>query len=215
MILGIYCSGSFGREVYDVAVRVNDTKHRWEEILFVDDVREESRFYNARVCRLDEFAGCKESIEFIIANGTPKHRKDIFERLVGQGYQLTNLIDPTAIVSPMACLGKGVIVLQYSCINSNAKLMDNSLVHLYVAVGHDIVVNEHSIIGTTARIGGKTTIGAETFLGEGAIIRDHLKIGRNTIVSMGAVVYRDVPDNVIVMGHPARVIQKNIDGNVY
>ncbi len=183
--------------------------------MFVDDIRKEKEFYNARVCRLDEFSGCKENVEFIIANGTPKHRKNIFDRLVSQNYQLTSLIDPTAIVSPRAHLGKGVIVLQYSCINSNVVLMDNSLVHPHVSVGHDIVIGMHSIVCVTVRIGGNTIIGDETFLGEGAIIRDHLRIGSNAIVSMGAVVYRNVPDGVIVMGHPARVIQKNTDGDVY
>jgi len=40
-----------------------------------------------------------------------------------------------------------------------------------------------------------------------AIILPGLTIGRNSIVGAGAVVMRDVPPDVVVMGNPARVIQ--------
>jgi sugar O-acyltransferase (sialic acid O-acetyltransferase NeuD family) len=215
MILGIFCAGNLGKELYDIAERINLLKNSWDEIVFIDDIRQEKDFYNARVCRLDEFDGSKNKIEFIIANGTPENRRVIYDRLISSGYQLTNLIDPTAIVSRTAKLGVGIIITPYSTISSDVILKDNVLIQSYVRIGHDIIVNEHSILSCNVSIGGRTVIGSDTYIGESAAIRDDLTIGKNTIVSMGAVVYRDIDNSVIVMGNPGRVIKKNLDGKIF
>ena len=39
-------------------------------------------------------------------------------------------------------------------------------------------------------------------------IDDSVTIGRNAVVAAGAVVTKDVPDNVVVGGNPARIIKK-------
>jgi len=43
-----------------------------------------------------------------------------------------------------------------------------------------------------------------------SIILPGVKIGRNSIVGAGAVVMRDIPPNVVVLGNPARVV-KHLD----
>ncbi len=55
-----------------------------------------------------------------------------------------------------------------------------------------------------------TYIGKRCFIGANAIIMPGLKIGNQCIVGAGAVVTKDVPDNCIVAGNPARVIKENI-----
>ena len=50
----------------------------------------------------------------------------------------------------------------------------------------------------------------DSWIGPKASVRDGLTVGRNSLVGMGAVVIRDVPDNVVVAGIPAKVLRKNI-----
>ena len=39
MYLGIYGAGNLGKELYDIALRVNSYENRWEKIIFIDDFR--------------------------------------------------------------------------------------------------------------------------------------------------------------------------------
>ncbi|MBB9021295.1 hypothetical protein FSH75_011075, partial [Escherichia coli] len=45
-------------------------------------------------------------------------------------------------------------------------------------------------------------------IGGRAVINPGVTIGDNVVVASGAVVTKDVPDNVVVGGNPARIIKK-------
>lgn len=51
------------------------------------------------------------------------------------------------------------------------------------------------------------TIENDAWIGAGAMIMRGVRIGARSIVGAGAVVTRDVPDDVIVVGNPARVVR--------
>lgn len=215
MILGIYCAGSLGKELYDMATRINAIDSRWEKIIFVDDVFQGASFYGAEVHRIEEFSINRNGIEFVIANGTPVNRQSIYHKIIEGGYHLTSLIDPTAIVSSTAKLGEGIIVTPYSTISSDVVLKDNVLIQSYVRVGHDIVIAENTVISANVGIGGNTNVGENTYVGLGAVIKEDLSIGNNTIVGMGTVIHTDVDDGVIIVGNPGRVVKRNIDNKVF
>jgi acetyltransferase-like isoleucine patch superfamily enzyme len=46
----------------------------------------------------------------------------------------------------------------------------------------------------------------------GAIVQDRVEVGANALVGAGALVAKDVPDNVQVMGTPARVLRTDVEG---
>lgn len=50
-------------------------------------------------------------------------------------------------------------------------------------------------------------IGANAWLGGGAIVLAGITVGENSVVGAGAVVTKDVPPDVVVVGNPARVIR--------
>ena len=54
---------------------------------------------------------------------------------------------------------------------------------------------------------GRTTIRAGASIGAGAVILPGLTIGERAMVGAGAVVTKDVPPDVVVVGNPARVIR--------
>ena len=53
---------------------------------------------------------------------------------------------------------------------------------------------------------GKIVVGNNVFIGMNSIILKGVEIGNNVIIGAGSIVSKDVPDNCVVAGNPARVI---------
>lgn len=92
-------------------------------------------------------------------------------------------------------LGKGVqLAHPYSTILNAESIGDNLYINHLVTVGE--------------KNGKKPIIGNNVQLHAASMIIGGVKIGDNVIVGAGAVVVKDVPNNCIVVGNPARIIQK-------
>lgn len=50
-------------------------------------------------------------------------------------------------------------------------------------------------------------IGENTWIGAGVIIVPGVRIGKNTVIGGGSVVTKDIPDNVVAVGNPCRVLR--------
>lgn len=54
------------------------------------------------------------------------------------------------------------------------------------------------------------TIGDNAWIGGNVTILPGVSIGKNTVIGAGSVVTKDIPDNVIAVGNPCKVIKRNI-----
>ena len=122
--------------------------------------------------------------------------------------------DSVAIVSPFYCdcgcrmtLGKNIIINKGATIMSPGRVVieDNVLIGpdvKIVTVNHDLR-DRHNLLHF-----GKVTVKENAWICIGAVICPGVTIGRNAVVAAGAVVTKDVPDNVMVGGNPARIIKE-------
>lgn len=51
-------------------------------------------------------------------------------------------------------------------------------------------------------------IGNNVWIGGRAVINPGVDIGDNVVIASGALITKDVPDNVVVGGNPARIIKQ-------
>ncbi|MBW8523511.1 sugar O-acetyltransferase [Chryseobacterium chendengshani] len=90
----------------------------------------------------------------------------------------------------------GIIIEDYVLIGPKVCLLSE---------GHPLDPNQrHSLVPGMIRIKKNAWIGAN------ATILPGITIGENAVVAAGAVVSKDVPDNVVVGGIPAKIIKSNI-----
>lgn len=82
-------------------------------------------------------------------------------------------------------------------------------------VGDNVTIYHGVTLGGTGKDKGKRhpTIGNNVVIGAGAKILGPINVGDNVKVGANAVVLKDVPDNVTVVGIPAKIV-RNKEGNV-
>lgn len=83
-----------------------------------------------------------------------------------------------------------------------------------ITIGNNVTLSNAKILahdGSTKRaLGysrvGRVTIGDNVFVGAGAVILPGVTIGNNVIIGAGAVIAKDIPEDSVVVGNPAKVI---------
>ena len=58
-----------------------------------------------------------------------------------------------------------------------------------------------------AHLCGGIAIGTRTLIGAGATVIPNLRIGADVVVGAGATVISDLPDGVMAVGTPARIVK--------
>ena len=99
--------------------------------------------------------------------------------------------------------------------NSNLTLVDDG--HIYV--GDKVMFGPNVTIATAGhpinpelrdrglQFNKDVYIGENTWIGAGVIIVPGVHIGSNTVIGAGSIVTKDIPDNVIAVGNPCRVLR--------
>jgi acetyltransferase-like isoleucine patch superfamily enzyme len=85
-----------------------------------------------------------------------------------------------------------------------------------ITIGDDVALANEAYVMDTSSHGmegrdpkaAAVSIGAGTWVGARAIVLPGVTIGSRVVVGAGAVVTRDVPDDVMVAGNPARVVRQ-------
>jgi len=141
-----------------------------------------------------------------IANSRP--RQELYEKVRKQGFQIVSAIHPLTIISSSAIIGHGPTIMAGAIVNAEAQLGDNVIVNTGAIIEHDCIIGNHAHIATGAKLASTVQVGNGAHVGVGSVIRQCINIGDGAVIGAGAVVVKDVPQDTVVVGVPARPLVK-------
>jgi sugar O-acyltransferase (sialic acid O-acetyltransferase NeuD family) len=134
----------------------------------------------------------------------PKLRQGICDKLNLDPQRWATIIHPATQVARSAKIGIGSVVLAGAFVGAGCTIGDHVILLQGACVSHDCVVGKYSTITSGTCLAGMVRVGPGAYIGMGSLVLNGLTVGSGAIVGMGAVVTRDVPDDCVVRGNPAR-----------
>jgi sugar O-acyltransferase (sialic acid O-acetyltransferase NeuD family) len=119
-------------------------------------------------------------------------------------------IHPRAFVAANARVGEGSQVLAQAAVCTEVQVGPASIINTSASVDHESILGRGIHIAPGATIAGCVEVGDFTMVGSGAVVLPRIRIGRNVLVGAGAVVTKDIPENTVALGNPARVVRDNL-----
>lgn len=142
--------------------------------------------------------------------GPAKLRSAVTSSFASRGYGFASVVDPTAILGHEVQIGCGVQILAGAIVQAGCTLEDGVVVNSRAVLDHDCYLASHVHVATGATMAGNVTVGPCAFVGCGATVRQGVTIGAEAVIGAGAVVVQDVPMGEVVVGIPARPLNRKV-----
>lgn len=153
-----------------------------------------------------------DDVSFFIGYIGMKSEKEIFNKITSLNiprHRYETIIHPTAIIPKGYCnIGYGVLMAPLSQLSPDTTVGDNCILLPNSFLGHNSTMKRFSHITANSVVGGNVTLGLGSHIGTNATIRENVNIGDFAIVGSGSVILKDVPENSIFVGNPAKLLTK-------
>ena len=192
----IYGASGHGKVIASIckALQINITG-------FIDDNAGIAEFNNLLV--IQKLPSTESNV--IIAIGDNKTREKIAQNFI----KFLILVHPSSCIDKSVTIGEGSVVMQSSCIQIDTKIGKHVIVNTSASIDHDCKIEDFVHVSPNATLAGGVFVGKGSWIGAGATIIQGVKIGKNVVVGAGSVVLKDIPDNTVYAGVPAKFIKNN------
>lgn len=141
--------------------------------------------------------------------GDNRRRVELLEYALSLGYHTPNFIHPSVIISPNVSIGeRGVYLLPATVIMPCSRINNFVMASVNSSISHHTTVEEGVFLSFGANVGALVNVGKYSYIGINATVMTGVReLGENCLVGAGAVVTKDVPQNAVVAGVPAKILR--------
>lgn len=201
-------AGGFGLEVWWLATQLG-----YNVLGFLDDsydvISHKETYGKPILGKIEDWVDHKDC-EFSIAVGSPRTRKKIFDRM-NNGDNKPNfatLVSPQAFQGFNVNIGEGCIVCNGVVITAEVNIGKQCIINLNSTVGHECNLGDFVTIAPLAAISGQVKLGDLVEIGTNAAIRQGLVVGDGALLGMGGILTKNMPQNSMFYGNPAKFIKE-------
>ena len=205
-------AGGLGREVFGIIAAIEEeSPGTWDFRGFVaDDIPPShlmDRLGSKYLGDIETFIGSVDGVNelsFIVAIGNGKIRKLIEPRFIQAGLSHASLIHPSVILGIDVVVGPGAIICANSVLTTNIQLGTSVHINIGSLISHDVTIGNHVTLSPGVNLTGNVKISDEVTVFSSSIVLPGVSIGSKSIIGAGSVVTNDVPNDITVVGVPAR-----------
>jgi sugar O-acyltransferase (sialic acid O-acetyltransferase NeuD family) len=141
-----------------------------------------------------------------------RRRVAVVEGLGLEANRFATVIHPSARISPLASIGRNVLIMAGVVVTSNAVIGDHVCILPNTVVHHDVVIGDWTLVGSNVSIAGGARLGSNCYVGSGSRIINGVEVGDRALIGLGSNVIRGVARDATVAGNPARLLGPAGDG---
>lgn len=134
-------------------------------------------------------------------------RIKLFEDLNIPDEKLATFIHPLSYVAPDVKFGPGCVIMPNVSVSSGTVFGKGCLVMVGATIGHNDHIGNYCHFAAQCCTGAYLKIADGVHIGLNATIREDLTIGKNATLGMGSVLTKNIGENEIWVGNPAKFLR--------
>jgi UDP-3-O-[3-hydroxymyristoyl] glucosamine N-acyltransferase len=112
----------------------------------------------------------------------------------------------TVIIEDDVEIGAGTVIARGT--RDATRIGRGTKIDCNVFIAHNVQIGMDCVIIAGAELSGSVHVGNGCWIAPNACVREHITIGDGAMIGLGAVVVKDVPAGVTVVGNPAKELKR-------